>query len=159
MADKRQPIDEQLRIYRRRLPHFRLPESTYFVTWRIRREQSDLEPRERTAVADSLRHFDAQRYTLFAWVVMNDHVHVVVAPKAEYQLEHLVHSWRSFTTRQLWRLGRSGRIWQPEYMDRIVRDENELIRTVGYVMDNPWQRWPEIDDYHWVWSLWLDDDP
>ncbi len=147
-------MDEHFRIYRRKLPHWRLEGGTYFVTWRIARSRSDLDPTERTVVSQAIRHFDLVRYELFAWVVMNDHVHVVLIPFAAYELEDIMHSWRSYTTRALHRMGRIGRVWQPEYMDRIIRDEDGLQRTVEYILNNPHARWPDTWSYPWVWARW-----
>ncbi len=138
-------------FYRRNLPHWRVVDATYFVTWRLERDQPDLSCTERSVVADSLRHFDGQRYELFASVVMNDHVHAVVTPLGSWLLERLIHGWKSFTTHELCRShGRMGRIWQTEYFDRVIRNETELWEKVTYVLQNPWTRWPELDDYPWL---------
>src|SRR4030095_1094078 len=149
--------DDEYRFYRRRLPHFRLEDATYFVTWRIARGAPDLSPAERTCIAAAIQYFDRVRYDLDAWVVMNDHIHVVVTPLGRHQLEHIMHSWRSYTTNALWRLGRVGTVWQPEYRDRVIRDENEFERTVEYVFGNPQARWPELEHYSWVWVKAEDD--
>src|SRR6185503_6360625 len=82
--------EEGLRVYRRKLPHWRIDGSTYFVTWRVDRDQSDLTASERTCVAKTIRHFDLVRYELLVWVVMNDHVHVVLTPFAKHPLESIV---------------------------------------------------------------------
>jgi putative transposase len=69
-----------LTIYRGKLPHWRMDGSIYFVTWRLDGSQSPLEPNERTLVAHAIKHFAGERYELLAYVVMDDHVHVVVLP-------------------------------------------------------------------------------
>ena len=149
-------MDDELRSYLgRNLPHWRIDGATYFVTWRIARDQPDLDATERTIVSEAIRHFDLVRYELLAWVVMNDHVHVVLTPFAAHELGHTMHSWRSYTTHVLHQLGRIGRIWQPEYMDRIIRNEKELQNTVEYVRNNPHARWPDVLDYPWVWTRWF----
>lgn len=97
-------------------------------------------------------HFDRTRYDLFSFVVMNDHVHVVVRPFVQYPLEKLLHSWKSYTASQMQKTGsRVGQVWQDEYFDRIVRDEDELREKVEYIFNNPWKRWPEIDKYEWLY--------
>jgi REP element-mobilizing transposase RayT len=138
--------------YRRQMPHWRLTGSTYFLTWRVHPEQADLAPDERTLVQDALFHFDGLRYDLLAWVVMNDHVHVVVSPREDQPVESLVHSWKSFTAHAMQRRwGRRGAVWQREYFDRIVRDEDELREKLEYVLGNPAKRWPDQDEpYEWV---------
>ena len=70
--------DEALRVYRRKLPHWRLEGATYLVTWRLDRERPDLNFAERDLIALTLERFDDERYGLLSYVVMNDHIHVVV---------------------------------------------------------------------------------
>lgn len=140
-----------LTAYSGKLPHWRMDDSTYFVTWRLAAGQSPLEPEERTLVANAIKHFAGERYDLLAYVVMDDHVHVLAAPVEEFSLHEIVHSWKSFTTNRLQRdFGRMGVIWQREYFDRIVRDERELAEKFNYILDNPARRWPELGEYAWV---------
>ncbi len=96
----------------------------------------------------ALRHFDRQRYHLLAWVVMNDHVHVLVMPLGSCQLQDIVHGWKSYTAIRIQRArGIAGPLWQEEYFDRIVRDDREFLYTAEYILNNPRERWPEIEDY------------
>ena len=144
---------DTVHIYRRRLPHWRLPGATYFVTWRLAEGQRPLMPEERTVVADAFHFFDQQRYELSAYVVMDDHVHVIVTPLAHARLQDIYHSWKSYTARHFQRgSGRRGRVWQQEPFDRIVRDEAELSEKIQYILNNPLKRWPDITDYPWVWA-------
>ena len=48
-------------------------------------------------VADSLESFDSDRYELGEWVVMPNHVHLIVAPKPGFELAKILHSWKSYT--------------------------------------------------------------
>jgi putative DNA methylase len=58
---------------------------------------------------------------------MDDHVHVLVTPLPGYELASIVHSWKSFTAREMQRQHkRFSRVWQDEYFDRIVRDDKEF---------------------------------
>jgi len=140
--------DDEDRIYRRDLPHWRGRDIVYFVTWRVSATRRHLLPPQRAVVAAALQHFDGQRYDLLAFVVMDDHVHVVVGPRC-VRLERIVHSWKSFTAHAIG----GGRLWQPEYQDRIIRDDTELRRTVRYVLENPGRRWPGARTYPFVWAM------
>lgn len=138
-------------FYRRHLPHFRLKGSTYFITWRIGSAIGFLSSDERTIVVEALRYFDGSRYDLVAWVVMDDHVHVVVCPREGSVLAKIVHTWKGFTARRINdSRGRSGPCWQQDYFDRIIRDDDEFQNTVAYVLNNPKKRWPELEGYLWV---------
>ena len=69
---------------------------------------------------------------------MDDHVHVSVLPLEGFALQRIVHSWKSFSAKQLakdWR--RSSPVWQREYFDRIVRNEEELMQKAQYILGNP----------------------
>lgn len=89
-------------------------------------------------VADALNHFDTQRYNLHAWVIMPNHVHVLITPLNGNSLSSIVHSWKSFTAKQAnKRLGREGAFWQEDYFDRFIRNEEHWYRTIAYIHENP----------------------
>lgn len=139
-------------VYRRCLPHWRLDGAAYFVTWRLDRFQADLTEDERGQVVDALRFFDHDRYALLGYVVMNDHIHVVVTPLSAWRLQDLVRSWKSFTANRLQRRrGQTGSFWQAEYHDRVIRNEWELTQKLRYIRENPAKRWPALVDYPWMW--------
>lgn len=98
-----------------------------------------------------LEHFNGKRYELDAYVVMNDHVHVLCRPKEGFRLETILHSWKSFSSKRIGPgEGIRGGVWQDEYFDRIVRDEAEWVEKVQYISNNPRKRWPELQEYPWV---------
>ena len=134
--------------YRRKLPHWRQDQVAYFVTWRLARGREELDASERDLVVAAIKSWDGQRYQLAAYVVMDDQVDALLTPLAGYELKAMLHSWKSFTARQMQREHRRfGRVWQDESFDRIVRDDGELAQKLDYIVGNPWKRWPEIGDY------------
>ncbi|MFH1116059.1 MAG: transposase [Pseudomonadota bacterium] len=145
----------ELRIYRRALPHWRLEGSTYFITWRLQKGQQPLNHAERTLVKETILHFEHDRFDLYAFVIMDDHVHVLVTPLGKYTPEQIVHSWKSFSAHQMQRQDsghrtREREIWEPEYFDRIVRNDRELLSMAEYIVNNPFTRWPDLTEYEWV---------
>ena len=75
-------------------------------------------------------------YELFAWVVMSNHVHVLLTP--HQPLRRITRAIKSASAREANRiLGRSGRFWQEESFDRWVRDGKEFARIVQYIEWNP----------------------
>lgn len=92
----------------------------------------------RKIVADALAHFDGQRYELAGYVIMPNHVHVLLRLKAGHALADILHSWKSFTAKAINKaLNRTGALWQPEYWDRLIRNERHLAASLGYICDNP----------------------
>lgn len=87
-------------------------------------------------VEHALLFGDGDRYRLLAWVIMPNHVHVLIEPKIP--LPGIVHSWKSFTAKAINRvLGLQGRLWQPDYYDRFIREDGHLHTVITYIEDNP----------------------
>lgn len=144
-------IRGNFRAYRRHLPHWRLPGANYHVTWSVASHQLDLSPPERSLVVAAVRQFEADRYDLYAYCVMSDHVHALVAPRPGFDLERIIGSWKSFSANRMQRtFGRAGAIWQEEYFDRIVRNRLDYETKVKYILENPLKRWPGITSYPWA---------
>lgn len=90
------------------------------------------------AMEGVLLHFDGERYSLFAWCVMPNHVHALVATNKGWPLSRIVHSWKSFSANAVNKLaGRSGRLWRREYYDHFVRTNTEFDDTRCYIENNP----------------------
>lgn len=89
-------------------------------------------------VSDSLRHFDGSRYTLGDYVVMPNHVHVLVGGLARQTMLKQVESWKKWTALQINEaLNRSGRFWQDESFDHLVRNEASFGKFRAYIAKNP----------------------
>jgi REP element-mobilizing transposase RayT len=89
-------------------------------------------------VENALRHFDGDRYLLGSYVIMPNHVHVLVRPAMEHKLPDILQSWKSFTAKEANKLLRqAGEFWQPESFDHIVRNEQQLEKFSRYIQENP----------------------
>jgi putative DNA methylase len=89
-------------------------------------------------VEDTLLHFDGKSYRLHSWVVMPNHVHVLLTPVKGHGISEIMHSLKSFTAKMINReLGAQGRLWQADYYDRFIRNEAHFIRTIEYIEMNP----------------------
>lgn len=96
------------------------------------------DPRAALIVQSAFLHFDGERYRLLAWVVMPNHVHVLIEVFAEHPISSVTHSWKSYTAKRLNELfGRTGRVWQPETYDRFIRGREHYRRSVRYIHGNP----------------------
>jgi REP element-mobilizing transposase RayT len=73
---------------------------------------------------------------------MPNHVHVLVEPLVNYRLDQILHSWKSFTAKQINAMtGWKGSIWHRESFDHIIRSPAYLARIEQYIRDNPkWLR-------------------
>ncbi len=75
------------------------------------------------------------RETPLAACLMPDHLHWVLSSGERWS--ERVHSFKSRTTRAAWATGHQGRLWQRSFYDHVVRVEEDLRSTIGYVLDNP----------------------
>jgi type I restriction enzyme R subunit len=89
-------------------------------------------------VADSLLHFDGNRYDLTDFVVMPNHVHILAAFRDEDGMLNQCESWKHFTATKINRLlQRTGRFWQQDDFDRLVRSVEQFEHLQRYISDNP----------------------
>jgi len=153
------PPVQSFKITQRTLPHWQQPGGVYFLTWRCKKGKI-LAPAERTTTLKALQYWDGRKWTLYAAVIMPDHVHALVQPLAlpesegVYDLAEIIHSVKSFSVHKINRQrGSKGSIWQDERFDRIVRDEAEFLEKWQYIMNNPLKK--ELvqspEDYPWLY--------
>ena len=87
----------------------------------------------------SLRWMDGQDDTdIDAYVIMPDHLHILVKIRGDTGLKGLVASFKKFTARRInEHLERSGPVWQRAYHDRAVRCYDEYEEHLRYISENP----------------------
>jgi REP element-mobilizing transposase RayT len=96
------------------------------------------EPRHALIMADALRFFDEKRCALGDFVVMPNHVHLLVTPFADWPLQTLLHTWKRFTAREINKLlRREGAVWLDESFDHVVRSSEQLSFFRQYIRENP----------------------
>jgi len=149
-----------------------LDEQYYFDKWEEYLNKAEFGPRWLSQpeiagiVKEALHYRDGKVFDLHAYCIMSNHVHVVFEPlsnsrgcKSEWhsdlqplELFKIMQSLKRHTARQAnIVLKREGAFWQDESYDRVIRDNDEYIRTVNYVLENPVKaclvsRWNE-----WQW--------
>jgi len=72
-----------------------------------------------------------------------------------YSLAEIMDSVKGFSAHRVnKKLGRKGRVWQPESFDHVVRSSESLEAKIAYLLENPvraglveeWTRYP------WLWK-------
>ena len=87
---------------------------------------------------EALLKFDGKRYRLFAWVVMPNHLHLLLTRLQNYELKDILHSLKSYTAHEANKmLHRTGQFWMEDYFDRYMRNQEHFDRTVKYIENNP----------------------
>lgn len=153
-----QPV-QSFKIARRWLPHWQEPGSVYFITWRCKSGKR-LTSEERAIALNAVQYWEGRKWTVYAAVVMPDHVHVLARPffreeGSAIDLGEILQSVKGFSA---WKINRQrgaqGPLWQDERYDRIVRDEAEFLEKWNYIRNNPVKAGlvESPEDYPWLFE-------
>ncbi len=141
-----------------------------------------VQPEIAHCIIDTWKRFANERYDLIAWVVMPNHVHVLIRTYEGASLAKIVQSWKSFTGKrikaimdeesdregtrragarrsqvwrsQVWRsqAWRSQSVWMREYWDRYIRDWRHYHKVIDYIHNNPVKAGLVKKPEDWSWS-------
>jgi len=116
-------------------------------------------------VEDALLRRYAELYRLWAYVVMVNHLHLLLRPKSIVardenpinsfvSMSTIMKSIKGYTSREANRiLKRTGeRFWQQESFDHWPRDESEFLRIIAYIENNPVKAGLVRSPEEWSWS-------
>lgn len=88
-------------------------------------------------VKDTWEFHQGKYYDLIAWVVMPNHVHLLVEIYETSHLEKIIRMWKTFSCRLINRnMGRQGALWMPDYFDRYIRDAKHFSNVLTYMEKN-----------------------
>jgi REP element-mobilizing transposase RayT len=132
------------------------------------------EPEVAACVVDTWHHFDGERYRLLEWVVMPNHCHALIEPLEGVPLGKIVLSWKNYTARfineykrrtgvrqsqqcqsqqcQSQRSRDSSQVWQREYWDRFIRNEQHFEAAKSYIAMNPVKAGLAATPEDWPWG-------
>ncbi len=96
------------------------------------------DPNVRKYLVDAIDHYDGDKYCQWGYVIMPNHVHMLVTPTPGCDLVPTIKSVMSFAARAINRhIGRSGRLWQGEPFDTLIRSAKQYNFTMEYIRKNP----------------------
>lgn len=88
-------------------------------------------------VKETFLKFDKTRYELIEWIIMPNHVHVLIRPFEGQSLSKIIHSWKSYTALKANQiLNRKGKFWMADYYDRYIRNEQHFFNVIRYIQNN-----------------------
>jgi hypothetical protein len=91
-----------------------------------------------TILADTLLFFDQDRYRMGDFIIMPNHVHLLVTPLEPWSISQLLQSWKRYSAREINKAAhQTGTLWRAESYDHIVRNEQQHIRIQQYIRENP----------------------
>jgi REP element-mobilizing transposase RayT len=110
------------------------------------------DPRAAAIVEESLLFGAGDRYDLFAWCVMSNHVHVLLTPHQELvKVTQVIKGYTAYRINGL-HDARGRAFWQDESYDHWCRDEEEMFRIIDYIENNPVAAGLCQRPEEWPWS-------
>ncbi len=95
-------------------------------------------PECRQKLIEALAYKDEVNYLIDSYVIMPNHVHLLIQPIGRNKLEDIMHSIKLYSAREINKIvGRKGKFWMKEYFDRMVRNEKDYYRCQRYILANP----------------------
>jgi REP-associated tyrosine transposase len=147
-------------FYRRQLPHLQCDDRQHFVTF-CTQHRWILPERIRQLVLECCTHDNATKFDLRVAVVMPDHVHMIFTPLLNelamefHSLAEIMDAVKGASAHRINKaLGRTGRVWQAESFDHVLRSSENLDAKIIYLLENPVRAGlvREWTDYPWLWK-------
>jgi putative transposase len=155
-------------------PHIYLDDTWYIITSATLNHAHFLAGEQaKTLVRDTLKTLILEfHFTLRAWVILNDHYHLLLKTRRGKDLSRFLGRLHGTTSRQinLWDVASGRQVWH-NYWDTCIRTEADLGARFNYIHNNPvkhgyvrrWEDWP-FSSYHyylrtkggeWLQDCWL----
>lgn len=127
----------------------------YFVTTTVKdRRPLFTDPVKCQVLLDCLKFLrSASGHKIHAYVIMPDHVHLIVTPKIRKTISQVMHSFKIYTSRQIGLLTQStGGIWQPRFYERALQNGEEAQNALDYIHVNPVRSGLVSNPVEYQWS-------
>jgi putative transposase len=130
------------------------PPGTYFVTFSTfnRRKLFVVEIYVRIFLKTLYRYRREGRYRLQAFVVMPEHVHLLLTPGNDVTIERAIQLIKGAYSHELGGvIGRDQEIWQRGFTDHRIRNDIDFMHHRNYIHRNPVERGivPTPSDYRY----------
>jgi len=116
------------------------PDVAFFVTIRAHPGKAPFtDARLAGQVVSSLEWLRANRgVKIYAYCLMPDHLHLLIRlGDTGHELGQIIGSLKSFTTKQCWKLGFRGILWQDHFHDHVLRCNEDASSIATYILENP----------------------
>ena len=125
----------------------------FFVTTNLAKSVLPFSASERTMVLNDLRAIRSTHdFLLLAYVVMPDHVHLLIYPR-ETTLTAVLRDFKVRSTASLHKSRHCcGPVWQSRFFDFICRRVRDFWSKVDYIHQNPVAAELVISAQEWAWS-------
>ena len=145
------PAPEQPHQASLRKGRYSQPFGLYHITKCVRRG-SKLGGSQQDAIVEALRHMvRTDNLHLQAFIIMPDHVHLLIALGLRLDLSHTISEWCRRATNES-KAGGAAIKWQKGFHDHKVREGESVVDIVNYIERNPVRKELCSEPSAWEWS-------
>ena len=95
-------------------------------------------PECRRFLSESFFYGDGKRYDIWAYVIMPNHVHVLMSDLTGEDVNEILKSIKQYSAARMNKcMHRKGEVWVRENFDRLVRGEAHFEHCIDYIINNP----------------------
>lgn len=98
----------------------------------------------------ALFYHEQQHWYAWLFLLMPNHVHAIISFYPDTSMSRVIGDWKRFQTRQL------NIIWQENYFDHRLRNDDEFIEKAHYIRMNPVRKGlcKKAEDWNWAVEPW-----
>ena len=126
----------------------------YFVTLVViaRKKVFFDERLARETIACLLKLRQQMKFSIYSYCLMPDHFHALVGVgNSGKSLGEICGAFKSLTTRAYWHRF-NGKLWQRQFFDHIIRNEQDFFETREYISMNPVRKGLAQTPEEWPYS-------
>ena len=108
--------------------------------------------KDKQILVDALRFYRHRGdFVLYGYVVMDNHVHLVIQPRCDLGLSSIVRDVKKWTSRHNQAKPVDAQLWERRYDDNQIRDSKEMRNVLEYMHNNPLRAGivEHAEDYLW----------
>jgi len=138
-----------------RLQHLTAPGCTYFVTTKAARNIALFHVQQiaEIVVAKLMHYREAGAYQLHEFVLMPNHLHLLLTPNHPATLERALQFIKGGSSYEIHKMrGHKTEIWQAGFHESTIRDLADYLSKVRYIHQNPVMAGLVENPQDWAWS-------
>lgn len=131
-----------------------IPDQIVFITQCVNKRQHAFNDSSNTGLLFEIlkRVNEYHPFTNLAYVILPDHLHMLMQPSGKSNFSQVMHSIKSNFTHQ-YKIAKNIQsntsFWQKRFWDHVIRDENDLENHLYYIHDNPRKHGYIDDPFEW----------
>jgi REP element-mobilizing transposase RayT len=139
-----------------RLDRIWIDNPIFFITTCTKERRNNLANSEiaKILIEEWKKSRDYHDWHIGHYVIMPDHVHFFCAPGNDAKdLSIIMKFWKEWTSKKIKKeCGRDGCIWQKEFFDHLLRNEESYVQKWDYVLKNPVRAGLVNEASKWPWQ-------